>query len=161
MKEDDPDLFDKYYSEGALACFLHATSERTHDVKFHDPEALQAKIGTLSLEAQTKLEKETKKKEAKAEAKADAALKKKLASQVRSLLLSSSFLFKIPNSTGNDQEDRAYEAQARHRYSRSRGIWHRSQKGGQAARWAVCDWGLGNEECTRSRRGCGAGRCVG
>jgi density-regulated protein DRP1 len=60
LKEDHPDLYDKYYSE----------------------EALQAKIGTLSLEAQTKLEKDTKKKEAKAEAKADAALKKKLASQV-------------------------------------------------------------------------------
>ena len=45
--------------------------------------ALQAKIGTLSLEAQTKLEKEAAKKEAKADAKADAALKKKLASQVR------------------------------------------------------------------------------
>lgn len=46
-------------------------------------EALTSKIGTLSLEAQAKLEKETAKKEAKAEAKADAALKKKLASQVR------------------------------------------------------------------------------
>ena len=45
-------------------------------------EALQAKIGTLSLEAQEKLEKDTAKKEAKAEAKADAALKKKM---VRSL----------------------------------------------------------------------------
>jgi hypothetical protein len=42
------------------------------------PEALQAKVGTSSLEAQTKLEKETAKKEAKAEAKADAALKKKM-----------------------------------------------------------------------------------
>ena len=41
-------------------------------------EALQAKIGTLSLEAQEKLEKDTAKKEAKAEAKADAALKKKM-----------------------------------------------------------------------------------
>jgi hypothetical protein len=41
-------------------------------------EALQAKVGTLSLEAQTKLEKDTAKKEAKAEAKADAALKKKM-----------------------------------------------------------------------------------
>jgi len=35
-------------------------------------------MGTLSLEAQTKLEKDTAKKEAKAEAKADAALKKKM-----------------------------------------------------------------------------------
>ncbi|KAF8956691.1 translation initiation factor SUI1 [Flammula alnicola] len=60
LKEESQELYDKYYSE----------------------EALQAKIGTLSLEAQTKLEKDTAKKEAKAEAKADAALKKKLASQV-------------------------------------------------------------------------------
>ncbi|EGN93762.1 hypothetical protein SERLA73DRAFT_189529 [Serpula lacrymans var. lacrymans S7.3] len=55
-----PSLYDKYYSE----------------------EALQNKLGTLSLEAQAKLEKETAKKEAKAEAKADALLKKKMASQV-------------------------------------------------------------------------------
>ena len=41
-------------------------------------EAMQAKLGTLSLEAQSKLEKDTAKKEAKAEAKADAALKKKM-----------------------------------------------------------------------------------
>lgn len=41
-------------------------------------EALQAKIGTLSLEAQEKLEKDTAKKEAKAEAKAETALKKKM-----------------------------------------------------------------------------------
>lgn len=41
-------------------------------------EALQSKIGTLSMEAQAKLEKDTAKKEAKAEAKADAALKKKM-----------------------------------------------------------------------------------
>ncbi|KAG5220600.1 Translation machinery-associated protein [Salix suchowensis] len=45
-------------------------------------EALQAKIGTLSLEAQTKLEKDTAKAEAKADAKADAALKKKMSSQI-------------------------------------------------------------------------------
>jgi hypothetical protein len=45
-------------------------------------DALTAKVGTLSLEAQSKLEKDTAKKEAKAEAKADAALKKKMASQV-------------------------------------------------------------------------------
>ncbi|KAE9407692.1 density-regulated protein DRP1, partial [Gymnopus androsaceus JB14] len=50
--------------------------------KYYSEEALQAKIGTLSLEAQTKLEKDTAKKEAKAEAKADAALKKKMASQI-------------------------------------------------------------------------------
>lgn len=39
---------------------------------------MQAKLGTLSLEAQSKLEKDTAKKEAKAAAKADAALKKKM-----------------------------------------------------------------------------------
>ncbi|KAI0691388.1 eukaryotic translation initiation factor 1-like protein [Cytidiella melzeri] len=60
LQNEEPDLYDKYYSE----------------------EAMQAKLGTLSLEAQSKLEKEAAKKEAKAEAKADAALKKKLASQV-------------------------------------------------------------------------------
>lgn len=47
--------------------------------------ALTAKLGTLSVEAQSKLEKDTAKKEAKAEAKADAALKKKMASQVCAL----------------------------------------------------------------------------
>ncbi|KAG1758930.1 density-regulated protein DRP1 [Suillus occidentalis] len=60
LQEAHPQLFDKYYSD----------------------EALQSKIGTLSLEAQAKLEKDTAKKEAKAEAKADAALKKKMASQI-------------------------------------------------------------------------------
>jgi hypothetical protein len=43
-------------------------------------DALSAKVGTLSLEAQTKLEKDTAKKEAKAEAKADAEAKRKQAS---------------------------------------------------------------------------------
>jgi translation initiation factor 1 (eIF-1/SUI1) len=38
---------------------------------------LQAKIGTLSLEGQAKLEQDTAKKEAKAEAKAEAVAKKK------------------------------------------------------------------------------------
>ncbi|KAF8914371.1 translation initiation factor SUI1 [Gymnopilus junonius] len=60
LKESNEELYNKYYSD----------------------EALQSKIGTLSLEAQKKLEKDAAKKEAKAEAKADAALKKKLASQV-------------------------------------------------------------------------------
>jgi hypothetical protein len=41
-------------------------------------EALKSKLGTLSREAQNKLEEDTAKKEAKAEAKADAARKKKL-----------------------------------------------------------------------------------
>ncbi|KAI5834672.1 density-regulated protein DRP1 [Schizophyllum commune Tattone D] len=60
LKEAHPDQFDKYYSE----------------------EALQSKIGTLSLDAQAKLEKDTAKKEAKAAAKADAEEKKKMASQI-------------------------------------------------------------------------------
>ncbi|KAG6911514.1 Translation machinery-associated protein 22 [Tephrocybe rancida] len=60
LKESHQDLYDRYYSEDALT----------------------SKVGTLSLDAQAKLEKDTAKKEAKAEAKADAALKKKLASQV-------------------------------------------------------------------------------
>ncbi|KAK7696114.1 hypothetical protein QCA50_000757 [Cerrena zonata] len=60
LLKEDPDVYNKFYSE----------------------EALQAKLGTLSLEAQTKLEKDTAAKEAKAEKKADAALKKKMASQV-------------------------------------------------------------------------------
>jgi hypothetical protein len=49
-------------------------------------EAIRAKLGTISLEAQSKLEEDTAKKEAKAEAKADAARKKKL---VRSQISSS------------------------------------------------------------------------
>ncbi|KIY45141.1 density-regulated protein DRP1, partial [Fistulina hepatica ATCC 64428] len=60
LKGAHPDLYDKYYSD----------------------EALVNKVGTLSLDAQAKLEKDTAKKEAKAEAKAEAALKKKMASQV-------------------------------------------------------------------------------
>ncbi|KAI0076920.1 density-regulated protein DRP1 [Panus rudis PR-1116 ss-1] len=60
LQKEDPELYDKFYSE----------------------EAMQAKLGTLSLEAQAKLEKDTATKEAKAEKKAEAALKKKLASQV-------------------------------------------------------------------------------
>ncbi|KAJ7937040.1 translation initiation factor SUI1, partial [Mycena leptocephala] len=63
LKDEHLDLFDKYYSE----------------------EALQTKVGTLSLEAQVKLEKDMAKKEVKAEAKADAALKKKMASQVHNI----------------------------------------------------------------------------
>ncbi|CAL1699907.1 unnamed protein product [Somion occarium] len=56
LLQEDPDLYNKFYSE----------------------EALQAKLGTLSLEAQSKLEKDTAAKEAKAEKKADALLKKKM-----------------------------------------------------------------------------------
>ncbi|TFK23307.1 density-regulated protein DRP1, partial [Coprinopsis marcescibilis] len=60
LKEAHPDLFNKFYSEEGLA----------------------ARLGTISLEAQAKLEKDIAKKEAKAEAKAEADLKKKLSSQV-------------------------------------------------------------------------------
>ncbi|KAF7975237.1 hypothetical protein HWV62_10204 [Athelia sp. TMB] len=60
LQEDYPDLYDKYYSD----------------------EALQKKLGTLGLEGQKKLEKDTAKKEAKAELKAEAAQKKKMASHV-------------------------------------------------------------------------------
>ncbi|KAH7887242.1 translation initiation factor SUI1 [Phlebopus sp. FC_14] len=60
LQEAHPQLYDKYYSD----------------------EALQSKLGTISLKAQAELEKNAAKKEAKAEAKADAALKKKMASQV-------------------------------------------------------------------------------
>lgn len=50
---------------------------------------MQTKIGTLSLEGQAKLEKDTAKKEAKAEAKAEAVAKKKKASMVSVSLLNS------------------------------------------------------------------------
>jgi len=60
LKEEHADVFDAYYSEEGLA----------------------ARLGTISLEAQAKLEKDIAKKEAKAEAKAEADLKKKMASQV-------------------------------------------------------------------------------
>ncbi|KAH9179529.1 density-regulated protein DRP1 [Lactarius sanguifluus] len=60
LQAQRPDLYEKYYSDVAL----------------------KAKLGTISQEAQSRLEEETIKKEAKADAKADAARKKKLASQV-------------------------------------------------------------------------------
>ncbi|KAI9447873.1 density-regulated protein DRP1 [Lactarius indigo] len=56
LQAQHPDLYEKYYSDVAL----------------------KAKLGTISQEAQSKLEEETIKKEAKADAKADAARKKKL-----------------------------------------------------------------------------------
>ncbi|KAH8818958.1 translation initiation factor SUI1 [Flagelloscypha sp. PMI_526] len=61
--------------------WLHEADIEVYN-KYYSEEALQTKIGTLSLEAQTKLEKDTAKKEAKAEAKAKAALEQKMASQV-------------------------------------------------------------------------------
>ncbi|KAH8119315.1 density-regulated protein DRP1 [Phellopilus nigrolimitatus] len=60
LQTEHPDLYDKYYSE----------------------DALHAKIGTLSLEAQFKLEKDVAKAEKKAKEKAGVAMKKKLESQV-------------------------------------------------------------------------------
>ncbi|KAH9045244.1 density-regulated protein DRP1 [Lactarius pseudohatsudake] len=56
LQAQHPDLYEKYYSDVAL----------------------KAKLGTISQEAQSRLEEETIKKEAKADAKADAARKKKL-----------------------------------------------------------------------------------
>ena len=76
-------------------------------------EALQAKLGTLSLEAQEKLEKDTAKKEAKAEAKAEAAQKKKM---VRILLsIGRPFLtFRaLAGITSNHQANRAEQTQVR------------------------------------------------
>jgi len=60
LAEAHPELFQKYYSEDALA----------------------EKVGTLSLEAQSKLEQDTAKKEVKAAKKANEELKKKQASKV-------------------------------------------------------------------------------
>ncbi|KZT06457.1 eukaryotic translation initiation factor 1-like protein [Laetiporus sulphureus 93-53] len=60
LEKEHPDVYPRYYSE----------------------EALQAKLGTLSLEAQSKIDKDTAKKEKKAEAKANAEKEKKMKSQV-------------------------------------------------------------------------------
>ncbi|KAG9005039.1 Translation machinery-associated protein 22 [Tulasnella sp. JGI-2019a] len=60
LEETHPDLYQKYYSD----------------------DALQSKVSALSIEAQSKLEKDTAKKEAKAEAKAEAEAKKKQAAKV-------------------------------------------------------------------------------
>ena len=61
----------------------------------HSIDALTTKIGTLSIEAQAKLEQDTAKKEQKADAKADADLKKKMVrtSQVFEPLSSSRYHF--------------------------------------------------------------------
>ena len=79
MKREHPDLYEKYYSDGAWN--LHRSYQLSY--VFVVTEALQAKLGTLSIEAQTKLEKDAAKKEAKAEAKADAAHKKKMVSRTQ------------------------------------------------------------------------------
>jgi len=60
LQEAHPEMYDKYYSE----------------------QALQSRLGTLSLEKQAKLEKDIAKAEKKAEKKADAAKKKKMESIV-------------------------------------------------------------------------------
>lgn len=75
LQGEHPQLFDKYYSDGE---HLHSPTNYRLIMLIINQEALQSKIGTLSMEAQAKLEKDTAKKEAKAEAKADAALKKKM-----------------------------------------------------------------------------------
>lgn len=63
---------------GALDVYSHST----FCLNLSNLDALAAKVGTLSLEAQSKLEQDTAKKEAKAEAKADAEAKKKQVSQM-------------------------------------------------------------------------------
>jgi hypothetical protein len=68
-----PKLYEKYYSEGAK--FFSPDQPNRELTRSED--ALQEKLGTLSIEGQKKLEQDTAKKEAKAEAKADAELKKK------------------------------------------------------------------------------------
>ena len=77
-------MYERYYSEGASPLLTTrqscAYARRRPRTSIAIPEALQAKVGTLSLEAQSKLEADSAKKEAKAEAKAEAALKKKLVS---------------------------------------------------------------------------------
>jgi hypothetical protein len=78
------DLYDKYYSEGEQPHIMTQIS-LSPLCTCAISDALQAKLGTMTMEAQTKLEKDAVEKEAKAEAKADAALKKKLSSQVRTL----------------------------------------------------------------------------
>lgn len=104
-----------------------------------DAEALQAKIGTLSLEAQEKLDKDTAKKEAKAEAKADAALKKKMVRSASYRFCHAtdciccrhhkygSFVSRHGRTltdfhSGHDQADRAEQAQTRNRGPRARGV---------------------------------------
>ena len=78
LQAQRPDLYEKYYSEGAQSNFENSRRllSRIHFVS--SQEALKAKLGTISQKAQSKLEEESAKKEAKAEAKADAARKKKL-----------------------------------------------------------------------------------
>ncbi|KAJ6560705.1 hypothetical protein B0H10DRAFT_1845558, partial [Mycena sp. CBHHK59/15] len=71
LKDEHPDLFDKYYSDGAFSPFSQF-------------------VGTLSLEVQMKLEKDMAKKEIKTEVKADVALKKKMVSQVCLLRINAS-----------------------------------------------------------------------
>lgn len=61
-----------------ICCVFCGVHRDETDETLGSTEALQAKLGTLSLEAQSKLEADTAAKEAKAERKADAALKKKL-----------------------------------------------------------------------------------
>ena len=75
MQKEHPDLYDQFYSDGAWIRTCRRT--RTKLNVLLPPEALQAKIGTLSLDKQAKLEKDAAKKEKKAEAKAGAAEKKK------------------------------------------------------------------------------------
>lgn len=85
-------------------------------------EALQAKLGTLSLEAQEKLEKDTAKKEAKAEAKAEAAQKKKMVRILVSIGRSSLTFCDLVGITSNHQANRAEQTQVRNGCTWARGL---------------------------------------
>jgi len=72
------------YKKNILICLpilsdgAHRTDSRKYSNKLFAHRALQAKVGTLSLEAQTKLEKDTAEKRRKQMAKADAAMRRRL-----------------------------------------------------------------------------------
>jgi hypothetical protein len=79
LQEEHPDLFDKYYSDGASLSLIPSwicVLTNIHGVGF-PADALQQKAGALSLEAQAKLDKKAASMEAKADVKAEADLKKK------------------------------------------------------------------------------------
>ncbi|OCB86914.1 hypothetical protein A7U60_g6088 [Sanghuangporus baumii] len=83
LKENHPDLYDRYYSEGTRRSVFPGQRCKDDETPISvDLEALRAKIGTLSLDAQKKLEEDVQKAEQKADKKADAALKKLQESQV-------------------------------------------------------------------------------
>lgn len=72
LEKAHPALWSKYYSQGMIPI---SVSVLAHHSILSD--ALDSKMGALTVEAQAKLEADTAKKEAKAEAKAELAQKKK------------------------------------------------------------------------------------